>query len=67
MGVLKNEYDLSKPSGNKLDKVAFYQKINDNLKNDLNLNFILTKTEYYQVFKDIYPNGALLISRSSSR
>lgn len=64
---LYSNYELSKPSDKKLDEAAFYNKINENLENDPELSYILTKTEYYKVFKDIYPEGALLISRSSSR
>lgn len=62
-----SEYDLSKPFGEKLDEVAFYNKINENLEKDTELYYILTEEQYYKVFKDIYPEGALLISRSSSR
>ncbi|MGT2829111.1 hypothetical protein AB6M97_00865 [Streptococcus hillyeri] len=61
------DYDLSNHSGSKLDEATFYKTINDNLNKDPELSYILTEEQHYKVFEGIYPKGALLISRSSSR
>lgn len=61
------EYDLSNTSSEKLDEAAFYHKIDENLKKDSTLSYILTDEQYYKVFEGIYPKGARLIARRSNR
>lgn len=62
-----SEYELSKPSGKKLDEATFYKTINDNLKKNPELTYILNEEQHYKVFEGIYPKGARLIARRSSR